>query len=66
MRNVLIESSVDVEDIESIEYCEDRSEIVIRTGAGTHVYSVEKSIETYVLNYESPVYVHALAREHRM
>lgn len=64
--HVLIEAgSIKPEEIEEMEYDEVKDEILIGTKTGSHVYKIEESIETYIINHEVPLYTNNIAKEVR-
>lgn len=64
MKNVLIEaSSIELDNIEEMRYDEATNEILIKTKDKKHTYRVEETFETYIVRYETPLYINNLARE---
>lgn len=66
MKDVLIElGCVDAKNISEIAYDEEINEITMKVDGVEYRYKVENSIETYLLNYEDPLYVSRVGRERR-
>lgn len=63
MEDILLETTIELNDIESLKYDKAVNEVMIKTKAKEHRYKIEETLETYILNYEQPLYINNLGKE---